>query len=79
MKTRKTNWVVLAIMVAITAIAAFALKSKDGECAWCPSYACFGSCFSQGCVCVTPPGETKGSCYGVQMKEFFENKGYNVQ
>lgn len=84
---RKTNWLlvnpyavhVLGIIIFVTAIiSAVTIKAKPANCAWCPSYPCYGSCGS-GCVCVTPPGKFSGQCYGVQLKQHFENKGYDVK
>jgi len=42
----------------------FGWWTRTAECVWCPSYTCYGSCPS-GCVCVTPPGQVGGKCYGI--------------
>ncbi len=56
------------IVLAVIAIAGLAMVSipNRAECAWCPSYACYGSCAGD-CVCLIPGGEVSGRCVSLSM------------
>lgn len=56
--------IVLALALAACALTAGATAApKDGHCAWCPRYPCYGqgSCPSP-CFCLIPSGTLRGSC-----------------
>lgn len=65
--------------ILIAAAGGLSFKPRTAICAYCPAYPCYGSCMGTGCICVTPPGQYSGMCYGAGMKEFFEAKGYDVK
>ena len=57
-----------ALILAVEGITTVALKNVNrGECAYCPTYKCFGpySC-GYGCQCVTLGGEVGGTCASVE-------------
>lgn len=54
----------LAAVVILAAFNFFAFTSR-AECAYCPSFKCYGSC-TGGCVCIKGPGKAWGHCYSVQ-------------
>lgn len=70
------RYILLGILIAVGIISVVVFSSK-AECAWCPSYTCYGPCLGD-CVCVTPPGQMGGSCYGVDRADEFRARGYGV-
>ncbi len=61
----KTKAMVL-VGAILMGIAASAVMAEPARCAWCPSFRCFNSAAcGPGCVCITPPGEMGGNCYGI--------------
>lgn len=54
----------LMILLALVS-GLFLLPSKKAECAWCPSYKCYGPC-GGSCQCVTFGGEFGGHCVSVE-------------
>jgi hypothetical protein len=61
------------IRVGICSILIFAVLlflatfSPPAECVYCPTWPCYGegeSNCGHGCVCITPPGQSRGQCWG---------------
>jgi hypothetical protein len=50
--------------------------SGRGECASCPTFECYGKCFTPDCVCMSKPGEASGQCYGVSLANDMEQMGW---
>lgn len=65
----------LLIVVAVLGAALFV--GQPAECGYCPTYTCYGSCISP-CVCLTPPGEVGGSCYGVERAPELIRRGWRL-
>ena len=53
--------IVLAALVAGVLLT----PKQQVECAWCPSYRCYGPC-GGNCQCVTWGGESGGHCVSVE-------------
>ena len=66
----------LVIVVALYA-GCFLYYTSAAPAAYCPTYPCYGPC-GQGCVCVTPPGEFSGECWGTQYVSHFLREGWRV-
>ena len=66
-RNENTKWDIAFFVLMLMIVAMISMKASYAECAWCPSYACYGpnSCGGQ-CVCVTGPGGGGGSCYSVE-------------
>ena len=63
MSTNRVVVICCAAIIAICTLAVFAVRSA--HCAWCPPIACFNqAACGPGCVCVLPPGEVAGECWG---------------
>lgn len=61
---RNVIWIVLAALVALVGVAAYAQRA---ECAWCMS----GPCWNKygcgvGCSCVKVGGEMEGVCVSIE-------------
>lgn len=69
--------VFLLILAALTILGLATVRSKSAECAWCPTYACYGPCPGK-CACVTPAGEFSGKCVGIQYADEYEARGWSV-
>ncbi|GAF75380.1 unnamed protein product [marine sediment metagenome] len=61
MKYNITQWVLLLVL----ALTIWAFWLTQVECAWCPTYTCYGAGCPSGCFCLIPPGEVSGNCYSV--------------
>ena len=59
-------------MIAFGAI----LYANSGECAMCPTFECYGGCFTPDCVCMSLPGEASGRCYGAGAANDMEQMGW---
>lgn len=59
-------------MIAIGAI----LYADSGQCAMCPTFECYGKCFTPDCVCMSLPGEASGQCYGSSLASDMEQMGW---
>lgn len=53
------------------------LSAKDADCAYCPTFPCYGSCMSP-CVCMVPPGQIAGSCVSFNRVSEYEEEGYAI-
>ena len=67
----------LLLLSALTIAGLAIVKSKSAECAWCPTYACYGPCLGK-CACVTPAGEFSGKCVGIEYADEYEARGWSV-
>ena len=52
------------------------LYAKSGECAMCPTFKCYGDCFTPDCVCMSLPGKSSGKCYGMSAADDMEQMGW---
>jgi len=57
----------LVLAVVAMGVLSISVKPKKAQCAWCPSYTCYGanSC-GYGCSCVTTGGQAGGQCVSIQ-------------
>ena len=63
------------MLISSTAfLSASSVFVKRGECAWCPSHTCYGSC-SLGCRCMTIGGQTGGTCVSNERVSEWERFG----
>ena len=67
----KTMIVILAVVAGLLSV------PKKSECAWCPTYKCFGSC-GYKCSCVTLGGEFGGTCVSIERASEFMDRGWTV-
>lgn len=75
MKKYFLGWIIGSV-VGI-AIAVMISVPHKAECAWCPSYKCYGSNSCGGsCSCVTIGGEMGGQCVSVELKGVYLSQGY---
>lgn len=58
--------------------ASVTLLGQPARCVVCMQAMCFGSCAGQGCVCMVPPGETSGSCWGASAVPHLVERGYRL-
>ena len=42
--------------------------AHDAWCGYCAGTVCYDTCYTPGCVCITPPGQVMGKCYGVGQR-----------
>lgn len=58
--------VVIAAVVVLGVMALATMWAGAAKCAYCPAVPCYvaGAC-APGCVCVFPPGQVQGECWGV--------------
>lgn len=54
------------LSATLMAVGITMLIAGAAECAWCPTYTCFGGDCPQGCVCLIPSGEMSGNCISLQ-------------
>ena len=56
----------LAAVILLAGLSVFGWVSK-ADCAYCPSFTCYGpgQCGSFGCVCLKPPNSIRGSCVSI--------------
>jgi hypothetical protein len=69
-------WTAVIITLAFI-ITYFAITLTPAHCVWCPTYTCFGPC-SPNCVCISPPGQPGGNCYGVERAPFYTARGWKI-
>lgn len=74
--TRKI-WIWLLVSVGAGLVTGVLILAAPAHCTWCPTYKCYAPC-GGGCVCITPPGTTGGSCYGVERVPSLISKGWRV-
>ena len=68
---------VISIVVAFGLVLAVVTWPKNGECIYCPTYKCFGSCGFK-CSCVTLGGEVGGMCVSIERASEFMDRGWTV-
>ena len=75
----KTSTLIRVATVAMLLTIAVAFGyARSAECAYCPNYPCYGTCATPDCVCMTAPGETAGTCWGVGYSTTFKAMGFSV-
>ena len=74
----RTAKVVRGLLVSAVLLSVGALAVPEpAECVWCPTYTCYGPC-GASCLCIAPPGQFAGHCYGVQAAERARSAGLRV-
>ncbi len=68
---------VTALAISFATAVAFGYVNS-ARCAYCPSYACYGTCATPDCVCATAPGETAGTCWGVSYSANLKEMGFSI-
>ena len=78
MTRREKLLMLLGQLVAIGMIAmgAIMLYADEGDCAMCPTFDCYGKCFTPDCVCMSLPGAAAGRCYGAGIARDMEQMGW---
>ena len=77
MTRREKTLMVLGELIAVGMIAMGAmLYAQEGECAMCPTFECYGKCFTPDCVCMSLPGDVSGQCYGATVANDMEQMGW---
>ena len=78
MRMTEKSWFLFGQTAAIImiAIGGLLLYTSSVECANCPTFECYGKCFTPGCICMSKPGEPSGSCYGVSAAEELASLGW---
>jgi hypothetical protein len=62
-----------ALLLAASAVVA---APQPAACVACFQSFCTGSCAGNGCVCMFPPGEVTGSCWGASAVPDLLERGY---
>jgi len=65
------------VAALLLGFAALTVGAGPAECVWCSSTVCYGPC-GPPCVCLTPPGELQGTCYGAQAVPGLVGRGWRV-
>lgn len=66
-------------LIALAMVGGGLLYASPAECVWCPSFRCWSSGACGQCTCIVGPGQSSGSCYGLQHAEdLADDPGYRV-
>lgn len=49
---------------------------RTAECAWCPTYTCYGSCAGD-CFCLKEGLDVSGKCFSASVREQALEKGWS--
>lgn len=68
----------IRFLAALLLAAAALTAGQPALCVVCMQSFCAGSCAGQGCVCMVPPGQITGSCWGASAVPALLERGYQI-